>query len=351
MNQPIDGKEAQTRSVEFRENLTLAFDTAWEKAALAGTDPDVAWARNEMEKVVVKALPGDRCFEAVCPVCGESFEVTGRTPQPLRRTIRDHLVRNPPAGVEHAHREIGDRLWIKYRPYEVHNGPFRPLAYPGLSRHDKAHAFYVVLRRLNDGRFFKTLPYRPGELKPIGRPGTCSLDPWRKIPYFRFVDYRGFYIFDTDDPLLAATACNRLLDLYTVRYSRYVPDKRMKEYRQELGDIARTEKERLKVARASGWRAEKAFSVGMRYSWPPPENRDEKYRGGRYKHTFNIIDARGRPICSTDDCRKAAEFWNNCGVPAGQDKAGVAISGSFEDPEEIRALLSQFQALLNLRET
>ena len=351
MKQTIAKSKDQTIESGYRENLTFKFSAAWEKKAVAGTDPNFTWALDELKKVSVKAQPGSGYWEACCPVCGQCFEVAGRTPRPLRRTIKDHLIRNPGSGLEHAHREIGDRIWIKFRLYEVHSGPFNPFAYPAISSHQKAHTFYVVLRRLDDGLFFKTIPNRPRKLRQIRRPKTCSLDRWRKIPHFRLVDRKGFYIFDTDNPVLAARASNRLLDLYTVRYSRYVPGKRMTEFHQELADIARTEKERLMVARASGWRAEKAFSVGMRYPWPPQENFDEKYKAGRYPNTFNIIDASGGPLCSTDDCREAAEFWNNCGIPAGQDKAGVVFSGNFEDLKEIAALLNQFQALLNWRET
>jgi hypothetical protein len=44
-----------------RENLKLQFDPEWEKAARAGADPNVVWAFDEMEKVVV-ASDGRRLF-------------------------------------------------------------------------------------------------------------------------------------------------------------------------------------------------------------------------------------------------------------------------------------------------
>jgi hypothetical protein len=244
--------------------------------------------------------------------------------------------------VEYAHCLIGDRFRFGKELYEVFEEPHRPLImFPMPSLYVKAHTFFVVLRRLNDGRFFKTLPNQPDAPKQIRRPDTTSLSPRRKIPYFRLVDRLGYFVFDTDDPSLAASAANRLAELWEVRFSHYIPYSLIAHFNMERASILQAEKEAIQAAREAGRRFAKHFSIGMRQPWPPEGPR------GEYRHNFNIISARGDCLCSTEAPARAARFWRRKDTMA-QAKAGLVISGTFEGPEEITDLVHAFdEALLN----
>lgn len=317
------------------ENLKLEFDPEWEKKALSSVEQWQVWAEKELEKAKCTASPGCGYFETTCPACGQHFQVAGKTPRPLRRALRNHMLSSPPSGIEYALMRVGDRLWFDSDLYELFAGPFRPLALAGRSGYEKVHTFFIIVRRLKDGRFFRTYIKKPNMLREIDRPITCEIGWRRRIPHFRIVDRRQFFLFDTDDPALAALAYDRLLDLDGIHIN-LDPDKELEgEFDQLQSKMWDAERDEMKKAKINRKRFEKAFSIGMRRPWPP---QSEEF--GDYQFTFNIIDADGRALFSSDDFQEAATFWKTDPNPR---SVGLVISGNFSEPEELALQLFRFK--------
>ena len=115
-------------------------------------------------------------WETACPVCGDFLY--SRTVSGLWRSLERHLMVAQPVGLEHLQREPGDGLAIGGERYEVILR-FRP--YASCYYHKlRSHTFALVVRRLWDGRLFRTSSRRPGMVEQIAwsRYRALGLEPY-----------------------------------------------------------------------------------------------------------------------------------------------------------------------------
>lgn len=123
-----------------------------------------AWTQAQMA-VAAPKWDGHR-WEVVCPACGDLL-YCARGSARLLQSLEQHLLSSPPFGLEHQHRIIGDRIQIAGEWYKVAE-IFRPYSNRYFHR-VRVHTFQLALRRVRDGRLFRTSATQSGLIEKLAR--------------------------------------------------------------------------------------------------------------------------------------------------------------------------------------
>ncbi len=124
----------------------------------------MAWAQAQMALAVPSLNLS--IWQVSCPACGDVLYRV-RSAGGLMAALERHLLSDPPFGLEHLQRRIGEQLQLGGERYEVAE-VFRP--YANRYYHKvRVHTFQLALRRLSDGRLFRTSATQPGVVEPLAR--------------------------------------------------------------------------------------------------------------------------------------------------------------------------------------
>ncbi len=124
----------------------------------------MAWAQAHLGRTFPR-WDGHR-WEVECPACHDVL-YNARGAAPLMQSLERHLLSDPPFALEHQERKIGDKLEIGGEWYEVAE-IFRPYSNRYYHR-VRLHTFQLALRRLRDGKFFRTSATTAGVVEPLAR--------------------------------------------------------------------------------------------------------------------------------------------------------------------------------------
>ncbi len=124
------------------------------------------WVAVQMGRAAPSWSPGGLRWEVMCPACGD-WLYCSRGDSRLMQSLEQHLMSGPPFGLEHRQRKIGERLEIGGEWYKVAE-VFRP--YSNCYYHRvKPHTFQLALRRIRDGKLFRTSATQPGVIEKLAR--------------------------------------------------------------------------------------------------------------------------------------------------------------------------------------
>ncbi len=124
------------------------------------------WVAVQLGRAAPAWNPGAVRWEVACPACGD-WLYCSRGASRLMRSLEQHLLSGPPFGLEHRQRKIGDRLTLNGELYKVAE-IFRPYSNRYYHR-VRLHTFQLALRRVRDGRLFRTSAAQAGVVEPLAR--------------------------------------------------------------------------------------------------------------------------------------------------------------------------------------
>jgi len=124
------------------------------------------WAQVQMGQALPRWNGNARMWVVECPACGDLL-YCARGASRLMQSLEHHLLSSPPFGLEHRQQKIGARLTLTGEWYEVAE-IFRPYSHRYYHR-VRLHTFQLALRRVRDGRLFRTSATTAGVVEPLAR--------------------------------------------------------------------------------------------------------------------------------------------------------------------------------------